>query len=156
MSKVQRRWSREEDALLREETDLQLAGTFLKPGRNAMDHVLLTVFVIAQANDGDIKDWNKIAKKIPGRNNKDCRKRFMNEVQGGLKKVSLTNNPRFALSQHSLIGASCLRECGRKKKMLYSKNMWHVTGLRGPSYLRKWDIAARTVRLVRWRHVDFS
>ena len=26
MSKVQRRWSREEDALLREETDLQLAG----------------------------------------------------------------------------------------------------------------------------------
>ncbi|KAL2052328.1 hypothetical protein ABVK25_007487 [Lepraria finkii] len=64
MSKVRRRWSREEDALLREETDLQLA-----------------------ANNGDIKDWNEIAKKIPGRSNKDCRKRFMNEVQGGLKKV---------------------------------------------------------------------
>ena len=46
-----------------------------------------TNVVSSEAYDGDIKDWNEIAKKIPGRNNKDCRKRFMNEVTGGLKKV---------------------------------------------------------------------
>ena len=43
-----------------------------------------------EAHDGDIKDWSEIAKKIPGRSNKDCRKRFLNEVTGGLKKVRLT------------------------------------------------------------------
>ena len=36
--------------------------------------------------NGKIKDWHRIAEKLPGRSNKDCRKRWFNEVTGGLKK----------------------------------------------------------------------
>jgi Myb-like DNA-binding domain len=39
------------------------------------------------AQEGKSMNWNKVAKRIPGRSNKDCRKRFYNEVTGGLKKV---------------------------------------------------------------------
>lgn len=38
-------------------------------------------------SDGKSINWNDIAKIIPGRSNKDCRKRYFNEVTGGLKKV---------------------------------------------------------------------
>ncbi|KAI9790638.1 MAG: hypothetical protein M1816_004971 [Peltula sp. TS41687] len=41
---------------------------------------------IAQLNQGGIKDWNRIAAQLPGRNNKDCRKRWYNKVAGGLRK----------------------------------------------------------------------
>jgi len=37
-------------------------------------------------DEGRIKDWHRIANKLPGRNNKDCRKRWCNKVTGGLKK----------------------------------------------------------------------
>lgn len=39
------------------------------------------------AQEGKTINWNEIAKEIPGRSNKDCRKRYYNEVTGGLKKV---------------------------------------------------------------------
>lgn len=43
--------------------------------------------VEAQINtSGDVKDWCRIAAALPGRNNKDCRKRWHNSVAGGLKK----------------------------------------------------------------------
>lgn len=35
---------------------------------------------------GKIKDWHLVAENLPGRSNKDCRKRWFNEVTGGLKK----------------------------------------------------------------------
>ena len=34
----------------------------------------------------DLKDWHRIAKKLPGRSNKDCRKRWCNNVTEGLRK----------------------------------------------------------------------
>ena len=37
---------------------------------------------------GDAKDWHRIAAKLPGRTNKDCRKRWVNKVCGSLKKGS--------------------------------------------------------------------
>lgn len=37
-------------------------------------------------NHGGVKDWNRIAAQLPGRNNKDCRKRWYNKVAGGLRK----------------------------------------------------------------------
>ncbi|KAI0872290.1 Homeodomain-like protein [Hypoxylon argillaceum] len=35
---------------------------------------------------GDTKDWHRVAAKLPGRTNKDCRKRWVNKVCGCLKK----------------------------------------------------------------------
>ncbi|KAF9730888.1 hypothetical protein PMIN06_012399 [Paraphaeosphaeria minitans] len=42
--------------------------------------------VEAQMVEGEVKDWCRIAAKLPGRTNKDCRKRWHNSVAGGLKK----------------------------------------------------------------------
>ncbi|KAF2658221.1 hypothetical protein K491DRAFT_290395 [Lophiostoma macrostomum CBS 122681] len=56
-----RKWSIAEDQKLREEVE-------------------------AQRSTGEVKDWCRIATKLPGRTNKDCRKRWHNSVAGGLKK----------------------------------------------------------------------
>ncbi|KAI1172129.1 Homeodomain-like protein [Nemania sp. FL0916] len=61
--KVPNRWSEEEDCILYEETQ-------------------------KQESAGDAKDWHRIAAKLPGRTNKDCRKRWVNKVCGSLKKGS--------------------------------------------------------------------
>ncbi|KAF1996632.1 hypothetical protein P154DRAFT_579731 [Amniculicola lignicola CBS 123094] len=42
--------------------------------------------VEAQLSEGEVKDWCRIAQSLPGRTNKDCRKRWHNSVAGGLKK----------------------------------------------------------------------
>ncbi|KAI1372045.1 hypothetical protein F4677DRAFT_278572 [Hypoxylon crocopeplum] len=59
--RVPKRWTEEEDRILHDETQ-------------------------KQASTGNIKDWNRIAAKLPGRTNKDCRKRWVNKVCGSLKK----------------------------------------------------------------------
>ncbi|KAJ8131249.1 hypothetical protein O1611_g2374 [Lasiodiplodia mahajangana] len=41
---------------------------------------------------GDTKDWHRIAAKLPGRTNKDCRKRWVNKVCGSLKKGPWSKN----------------------------------------------------------------
>ncbi|KAL5377167.1 hypothetical protein DPSP01_009979 [Paraphaeosphaeria sporulosa] len=51
----------------------------------AEDHKLKEE-VEAQMVEGEVKDWCRIAAKLPGRTNKDCRKRWHNSVAGGLKK----------------------------------------------------------------------
>ncbi|CAI6334089.1 unnamed protein product [Periconia digitata] len=56
-----RKWTPEEDHKLRNEVEAQLAS-------------------------GEAKDWCRISMKLPGRTNKDCRKRWHNSVAGGLKK----------------------------------------------------------------------
>ncbi|KAL7622059.1 hypothetical protein AAE478_007560 [Parahypoxylon ruwenzoriense] len=56
--KAPKRWTEEEDNILHNETQKQ----------------------------GSIKDWHRIAAKLPGRTNKDCRKRWVNKVCGSLKK----------------------------------------------------------------------
>ncbi|KAF2821115.1 hypothetical protein CC86DRAFT_109350 [Ophiobolus disseminans] len=62
VSRQPRKWTLAEDQKLREEVEIQLVG------------------------GGDIKDWCRIAARLPGRTNKDCRKRWHNSVAGGLKK----------------------------------------------------------------------
>ena len=114
MSKVQSRWSREEDASLREETDLQLAGTLLDQ-HGKIRQCPVDIAVVPQANASQIKDWTEIAKKIPGRNNKDCRKCFITKVQGGLKKASLRSDPGVLLSSHSSVRVFSLRLYGREE-----------------------------------------
>ncbi|KAK5637542.1 hypothetical protein RRF57_013257 [Xylaria bambusicola] len=59
--RIPKRWSVEEDYILHEETQKQEMA-------------------------GDAKDWHRIAAKLPGRTNKDCRKRWVNKVCGSLKK----------------------------------------------------------------------
>ncbi|KAG9195285.1 hypothetical protein G6011_00406 [Alternaria panax] len=56
-----RKWSLAEDQKLREEVEAQII-------------------------EGEVKDWCRIADSLPGRTNKDCRKRWHNSVAGGLKK----------------------------------------------------------------------
>lgn len=56
-----RRWTTAEDQILREQVD-------------------------AQQSQGIGKDWCQVASALPGRTNKDCRKRWHNSVTEGLKK----------------------------------------------------------------------
>ncbi|KAH7322543.1 hypothetical protein B0I35DRAFT_476485 [Stachybotrys elegans] len=59
--RIPKRWTDAEDSILYREARNQLA-------------------------NGQVKDWNRIAAKLPGRTNKDCRKRWINKVCGSLKK----------------------------------------------------------------------
>ncbi|KAF4217187.1 hypothetical protein CNMCM5878_006431 [Aspergillus fumigatiaffinis] len=61
MPRAARKWTPEEDNLLSREVHAQLA-------------------------EGKVKDWTVIANKIPGRTNKDCRKRWHNVLSGGFNK----------------------------------------------------------------------
>ncbi|KAJ3580560.1 hypothetical protein NPX13_g11 [Xylaria arbuscula] len=61
--RIPKRWSEEEDCILHEETQKQELA-------------------------GDGKDWHRVAARLPGRTNKDCRKRWVNKVCGSLKKGS--------------------------------------------------------------------
>ncbi|KAI1132513.1 Homeodomain-like protein [Nemania abortiva] len=65
--RVPKRWSEEEDCILYEETQKQELA-------------------------GDTKDWHRIAAKLPGRTNKDCRKRWVNKVCGSLRKGPWNKN----------------------------------------------------------------
>ncbi|KAF1836424.1 hypothetical protein BDW02DRAFT_493725 [Decorospora gaudefroyi] len=69
-----RKWSLTEDQKLREEVEAQLVG-------------------------GEAKDWCKIAESLPGRTNKDCRKRWHNSVAGGLKKGQWSKSEDQLLSR---------------------------------------------------------
>ncbi|KAH9894574.1 hypothetical protein F4778DRAFT_747487 [Xylariomycetidae sp. FL2044] len=57
--RIPKRWTEAEDSILYKEACSQLTA-------------------------GEIKDWSRVAAKIPGRTNKDCRKRWVNKVCGGM------------------------------------------------------------------------
>ncbi|KAF2279219.1 uncharacterized protein EI97DRAFT_169574 [Westerdykella ornata] len=69
-----RKWTLEEDRKLREEVE-------------------------AQRSEGEVKDWCRIAAKLPGRTNKDCRKRWLNSVAGGLKKGQWSKSEDIQLAR---------------------------------------------------------
>ncbi|KAL4900548.1 Homeodomain-like protein [Aspergillus multicolor] len=72
MPQQARRWTQEEDRLLQRE-------------------------VQAQLKDGQVKDWRCIADQLPGRTNKDCRKRWHNAIAGGSNKGHWTQDEDRAL-----------------------------------------------------------
>ncbi|KAH7071912.1 hypothetical protein BKA63DRAFT_59889 [Paraphoma chrysanthemicola] len=74
-SRQPRKWTLAEDQQLREEVEAQLTG------------------------GGDVKDWCRIAAKLPGRTNKDCRKRWHNSVAGGLKKGQWSKSEDLLLAR---------------------------------------------------------
>lgn len=79
MLKTPRRWTAEEDkTLLAAVSNL---GKMNKPScySNPLNYIIV-------GGKNDVKDWTTIAKALPGRTNKDCRKRWTNHLVGGLKK----------------------------------------------------------------------
>ncbi|KAF1942265.1 hypothetical protein EJ02DRAFT_434162 [Clathrospora elynae] len=74
LNRQPRKWSLAEDHKLREQVEAQLVG-------------------------GEVKDWCRIAESLPGRTNKDCRKRWHNSVAGGLKKGQWSKSEDQLLSR---------------------------------------------------------
>ncbi|PSN71244.1 hypothetical protein BS50DRAFT_570638 [Corynespora cassiicola Philippines] len=72
--RLPRKWTVAEDQKLREEVE-------------------------AQMSEGEVKDWCRVANKLPGRTNKDCRKRWFNSVAGGLKKGQWSKSEDLLLAQ---------------------------------------------------------
>ncbi|KAL6708038.1 hypothetical protein ACN47E_003472 [Coniothyrium glycines] len=100
-SRQPRKWTSAEDEKLREEVEAQLV-------------------------DGDVRDWCRIAGQLPGRTNKDCRKRWHNSVAGGLKKGQWSKSEDELLSggveQHghrwtlvaSCVGSRSADQCAKR------------------------------------------
>ncbi|KAI1275975.1 hypothetical protein F5Y07DRAFT_399749 [Xylaria sp. FL0933] len=53
---------------------------------SAQEDAALHEAVTKQQSSRGSKDWHRIAQCLPGRSNKDCRKRWVNQVRGGLRK----------------------------------------------------------------------
>ncbi|EOA86197.1 uncharacterized protein SETTUDRAFT_110184 [Exserohilum turcica Et28A] len=66
-----------------------------------------------EAQQGEVKDWCIIAESLPGRTNKDCRKRWHNSVAGGLKKG------QWSKSEDELLSRG-IEEYGQKWTMVAS------------------------------------
>ncbi|EMR71505.1 putative myb transcription protein [Eutypa lata UCREL1] len=99
-----KRWTEEEDKILWEETR-------------------------KQSKSGNVKDWNRIAAKLPNRTNKDCRKRWVNTLSGSLKKGAWSED-----EDERLIAA--VNSHGQKWTLVAS-----MVGLRSPDQCSK-----------RWQH----
>lgn len=82
-----RKWTAEEDRMLREEVEAQK-----RLSRTSASYIVGHCAHLTQRltsfpeNGGQVKDWCAVAAKLPGRTNKDCRKRWLNSVAEGLKK----------------------------------------------------------------------
>lgn len=85
------RWTEAEDELLRNGVLAQ----------SMLDITALRMITIADSlivAECGVRDWKAIASAIPGRTNKDCRKRWHNAVAGGLKKGHWTQEEDHLLS----------------------------------------------------------
>ncbi|CEL02269.1 hypothetical protein ASPCAL03440 [Aspergillus calidoustus] len=78
MGEARRRWTASEDALLWD---------------------LYQIEEKAPTGKSQKINWNEIARQIPGRSNKDCRKRYYNRFTGGLRKGSWTQDEDERLFQ---------------------------------------------------------
>ncbi|KAK2736775.1 hypothetical protein FQN57_000547 [Myotisia sp. PD_48] len=73
------RWTQEEDAILIQKFRAQQAR---QQARNP---------------PSSVPDWQEIASALPGRSNKDCRKRWFNVLSGGLRKGAWTSDEDILL-----------------------------------------------------------
>lgn len=74
-----RKWTVAEDQKLRAEVEAQSMST------PSSSHLFIADS-FSLVSEGEVRDWCRIAHQLPGRTNKDCRKRWHNSVTGGLKK----------------------------------------------------------------------
>ncbi|KAL2174079.1 Homeodomain-like protein [Thermothelomyces heterothallicus CBS 202.75] len=73
-----------------------------------------------------VKDWARVAAKLPGRTNKDCRKRWINKVCGNLKRGAWDEDEdqrlRDAVSKYgqrwtlvaSMVGSRSSDQCAKR------------------------------------------
>jgi len=85
-----------------------------------------------------VTSWKSIAQKIPGRTNKDCRKRFHNAVGRSLKKVGYTNVDYD-------INLTKFRVLGPTRRILCSRLKLQSLGLPGRWLQRRWRRGVLTV-----------
>lgn len=72
---------------LYQQSDTAMSGSDRNPRRwTPAEDEILRQHVDAQEAQGYSRDWCQIASALPGRSNKDCRKRWHNSVAEGLKK----------------------------------------------------------------------
>jgi hypothetical protein len=87
MRKSPRRWTTEEDSLLYSEAMKQCKPTSTYHTRIGVARASFSYHAkTSHIAPDSIWDWNRIAAKFTDRSNKDCRKRWVNHVSGGLKK----------------------------------------------------------------------
>ena len=85
MSRPPRRWIAQEDEILRREVFTQCRSAKSRLTLQTIQ-TILTCYIIA---DGKV-NWCAIAQQLPGRSNKDCRKRWHNAITEGLTKGQWT------------------------------------------------------------------
>ncbi|KAK8062907.1 hypothetical protein PG997_015004 [Apiospora hydei] len=85
--KSPKRWTEDEDALLYHEyTRLCKSTTTAHTLPLSLIPHFCSFCTTGTADPNEITDWSRIAEGVPGRSNKDCRKRWVNKVCGGLNK----------------------------------------------------------------------
>ncbi|KAL2018291.1 hypothetical protein VTK56DRAFT_995 [Thermocarpiscus australiensis] len=101
--RIPKRWTEAEDKILFDEVQSQL-----------------------WSGSGQVKDWTRVAAKLPGRTNKDCRKRWVNKVCGNLKKGAWDDDEdrrlRDAVSKYgqrwtlvaSMVGSRSSDQCAKR------------------------------------------
>ena len=71
--------------------------------RSKLRHYDLLTTTTAPGGKGRTINWNEIAKNIPDRSNKDCRKRYYNNMVAGLKKVMCESRCKYvSITTHLL------------------------------------------------------
>ncbi|OJD32138.1 myb transcription protein [Diplodia corticola] len=104
MSKVAKRWTPEEDQMLLRQ-------------------------VSCSTTQGKARDWTAIAAGVPGRSNKDCRKRWCNHLVGGLRKGSWeTSEDRIlaaSVEQYGFQWALVAEEVGTRSADQCAKRWQH-------------------------------
>lgn len=112
--KDKRKWSQDEDVALIQAVEIERCrGYFHLP----VERISLELILKKRVTDltkrhpvgpggptgrGNSISWNEVAKSVPTRSNKDCRKRFMNGMAEKYKKVC--NTPR--LSSRNCLGTA--------------------------------------------------
>lgn len=94
-SRIPRRWTEREDQTLTMEAQSQC----MQPGATIGFPMLTTMRV----SHGSLNDWNRVAAKLPGRTNKDCRKRWSKigeEVKKGPWDRNEDDRLRNAVREH--------------------------------------------------------
>jgi hypothetical protein len=98
MGKPRRNWTVQEDTLLRRVVS---NGSSLFPSFPLTSPSLLTPFTTAISNSRPLL-WREFAKHIPGRSNKDCRKRWWNSLAENTTKGLWSEDERLieAVGRH--------------------------------------------------------
>lgn len=85
-----RRWTEEEDRLLEHFVSQQGTTSHSRTSLTLLPEACTTVHdgspLLSDTPEGDTVDWRQIARRIPGRSNKDCRKRWVYGISPLLNK----------------------------------------------------------------------